>query len=400
MISRRQLLGASLAAGVTSWAVFQDRSSPRSANEELFVRLWNSSTKAEAVALASEAVSSGVTPQDLLSAALLMNLLSDGNQTDIHSMLVIPPLRRMLSETKSEGVAAKLAVWAVENGFDWTGRTPRKQARPLAADSLITLDNPTVSEAAVRSSFEKSASEVARELMNQSVHYSGDPHVAIWASEIPEESLQVPHSLELWCSFARYAATRTADDRHSPIAFHEGDNTSTEEIYLALRDAPFASLVGFRSSRVWEALALLSIEVRLAELSRTGIGVHQVTSFAARLKMEQDGIHTLSPTATFTARNYERHAKGSGSLLSIASQDRDFFQLAQTEPIRTRYAAALAAIEASPEHFVDRVRSLVAEHGDNSHDFKFFQAVVDTSQRLDGWVAQRFLALLATATIA
>ena len=399
MIGRRKLgyicLGAAGAAA-TSLLVKSSISPPQV--EQMWFRFCQAESKIHAAELARRALSDGASAEDVLDAALKMNLLSDGNQSDVHAMLVVPPLQKMLRELSSG--QERLCVWAVENAFNWSGKNHRAFPAPFPSVGPIVDDDPDTSAAVTRGLFEHDAKELSSKMAQLAATYGGDPHVAIWAAEAFALSETSPNlALPAWTSVARYASTRIRDADVPVLRCDASSTVSTEEIYTALRESGNTPLSGFAQQSIWEALFLLAIEVRLLDLSQTGIGVHQITTLSSRWKLS-DLTHDTIPlsfAAAFVTRVHAQRAAGITPALRIPPSSEDPLTLPTSASATRRYAAGLSAATQSANEFVSRVREQVAKEGTNSHDFKFFQAIVDVSSRLSDEVRPYLLALLATS---
>jgi hypothetical protein len=278
-------------------------------------------------------------------------------------------------------------MWGVCNAQLWSGKRRTPPSLRRASTSLNTAlqeTDPAAAEAAstalIAAVGRKRAVEQLREAATRP---RPDPHGAIYAAQMTRMLPELPpRFLEpVLGSLARYLArTGPPEDDAPPVAFNELDSTSSSEIADALRATPQVSLDGFSSRAIWEALARLAPETRMAkDSSVTTPGVHCTTLLDALWL-----LHDCAPSVE-RPQILQRAVRAVMALYRAPSQ------------IPSQFESALAEAERDATKFLQNARVEVALKSTGEHDYKYFAAVEAVAPRLGPEARGRWLAALALA---
>ena len=204
---------------------------------------------------------------------------------------------------------------------------------------------------------------------------------------------------EMLASVARYATRRDFDGEEAPIL-----NTVTEdsvdavEVAIAIRDSPAIAVDGLAAKTLWEALALITIESQLNDLSASGMGVHQCTLLDAlwylwnQAKDEENQLKILSRAVAWLRKHHGRYG-GRVDALSLTGTAARVSEDEQ-DPI-LRYRAALNSLAKDEKKFLKSIQTKVANGMENAHDLKHWCAILDIGEQLSGESRIRWLATLS-----
>lgn len=352
----------------------------------------------ELLAALVAAVRRGVTIQQLLGAAFLVPILTGGDESDVHASLAIPSISAHVAfhQAISDEERLLTALWGVCNAQLWSRRQrPANRAQVSVPDPATALASALReadqrrAEAAVSSLIAVSGAEqVASVLRLYASQHRGDPHTAIYAAQSTRALLWLPprYADPILRSVARYLARAGRPPvAPSPIPCNEADTTAPREIAHALVAARGTSLAGLSSRAIWEALALLSIETRLAEQgSPTGAAVHQTTLLDALWFIHDQATPAQRAQIVATAVPWILDLHGSVTRAPAADH-------------AVRFAAAWSAVRNNEPEVVETLRRAVARKGSNEHDFKYFGAVETVAPKLSLETRQQWW---AAATLA
>ena len=347
------------------------------------------SDAAGCVGVAARAMHEGMTADDVLTAALLLPILSGGDAGDVHAMAAVPAARRLAHELDDREDASVVVLWAVANAHAWS-RTERLDGRGARAGAGDSIDR-------------------ARRLAVDASQPRNDPHVAIWAAQATRElAASGPYGDAVLGSVTRYANARPPT-RPQPTAIRTDDDDATPgaDVARALRASAATPLDGVGASAIWEALAMLCVEARLGDPSASGPGVHATTALDALFTL--DALATPAERGMVLARavawitRLTAEARYAGPPVVDLDGSHGDFRATGPDDVARAYAAALGALARGGERFAEELlaelRARVAAHGSDAHDFKHWGAVIEIGNRLDGAMRDRWLASLAASRV-
>ena len=361
--------------------------------------------------VAADALARGVAPERVLTAALLLPICSR-DFTDVHASAVVPGIQRLMKESVEPRQRLLPVLWAVENAHVWAGTRRRRPSPPVpdaraALVRALTRGEPGPADRAA-TSLAATDPEGARCILDEFAPDRLDPHAVIWASLAPLTLKSVgSYAPAVVGSVARYIGLRSAHPLPEGAAGRpaepgldlvESDSTTPEDIARALRSSPETSLDGLASPAIWSALAVLCLEVQIADTSTAGVGVHATTALDGLWRIWQRASLERKPLVLAAAvrrvLRVHSQARGAPSVLDLTPAPGPLFGRAGMERT-TRYRVALAAVLSDRERYLAEVRRRVALQGAGAHTFKYWAAVLDLADRLGGDLATRWLAAQA-----
>ncbi|MEM9191624.1 MAG: hypothetical protein AAGF12_20790 [Myxococcota bacterium] len=357
------------------------------------------SSSEECIHVAAAAMKDGLDANRVLSAALLMPLVTGRAERDIHAMAVVPAVRRLIADEEAPAVPT---LWTVAHAHAWS-RAERVTSSGASvvdpdhrlSEALITGNSELAGDAAA-SWFAVDPERAYRRLTLELTAERSNPHVAIWAAMAGLELARTrDHAPLVVRSVARHASHWTP--RPSPAA-HLGDpndSTSPEDIVRALRSAPETPIDGLNPAAIWAALALLTAETRLRHPGVSGIGIHQTTLLEALWRGYDGASSDDQPIILGRAARWmvALHTENPGSLalLDILPGPGDPFAAAGDD-IEASYRAALREVAADLPRYRRRLRGLLRRRGNDPHDYKYWAALETIGAKLTGTVADRWWA--------
>ncbi len=407
------------------------------------------------VAFTADRLHAGVEPHLLLNAAFLAPVLQSGDQSDIHSMLVIDAIRPMLTLSSPEGRLLPL-FWAVANACEWTRvgdpaplpGPPRPFARAQDARASFNgaLDgrDAEAAEVAIAALLRLGERQSAVEALALGGCASfTDPHRMIFVAQ-SLRALDIfgwTHAEPVLRAVARHlarSASPAADnidlqlaltldplpDRPGPAdpeaaahlaeALDAGEASRPAELVADLLQS------GATTASVHDALARLANGTMKVDHSASGLGVHATTLLDALLFTRDQTPLRLSPSAR---QLLTLQAAAWIARIHLRPLDADLPSSADPAPTPLDLDALLRpdaeapadpSSDASPLERAGRVRSWLDQGGDgrrlmevmrqqvalagsDAHDFKYLNAIDALAARSDAETRRR---LLSTAALA
>jgi hypothetical protein len=347
----------------------EGRTAPRDFSVEGLRDAIGAARAEDAIGIVAEAREHGVPIAQVLAATWLAPLSWGGLPGDVHAVLVLPAIDRLVQMAAAPGGDRWLTVcWAVVNTTAWCRDArivlpagPARVDRAALVSAIRAGDEAATVGAAIglctRDGDERAIAVVAEEALEP----RADVHAAIYAAQALRfaGAIPLPHRSAVIAHVARYLSRgQTLGVEVRPIAIDPAGSASARDVARVLAEDPWAPVDGASEAAIVDALALLATAVRAGDGTISGNGVHTTTHLDAVLHLARRSSPASRPRALACA---------------VRSVVRERIALDAAPPAAMRGAGDAAGRDLP--RFRHGVGEALVRHAADEHSFKYWAAL-------------------------